>query len=131
VSFSHLKPGCYWQENPIYNESAVFAVSHEQQTLPAYVEQSDSLLGRNTFMVIRRRSELLAEFIIRRGGRRFCRESRLLSSISEGFAGQQRERIEAAFQTRVFSFYCHSERIIMAGECEANETYHQSRLWCY
>jgi len=124
VSFSHLKPGCYWQENPIYNELQFSPFHMNNQTLPAYVEQliryrPQYLHGYPSAI------ELLAEFIIREGRQEDLPRIKAAFLISEGFAGQQRERIEAAFQTRVFSFYGHSERIIMAGECEANETYHQ------
>src|SRR5690606_24049033 len=36
----------------------------------------------------------------------------------------QRERIEAAFNTRVYSWYGHSERVVLAGECESSSSYH-------
>jgi phenylacetate-CoA ligase len=44
--------------------------------------------------------------------------------VSEACLPEQRDRIERAFRTRVFSFYGHSERLVMAGECEDNDTYH-------
>ena len=43
---------------------------------------------------------------------------------SEGAMPGQRERIELAFRTRAYSWYGHSERVVLAGECEKNSTYH-------
>jgi phenylacetate-CoA ligase len=44
---------------------------------------------------------------------------------SEGCTPVQRELIERAFATRVFSWYGHSERLILGGECEHTSDYHQ------
>jgi phenylacetate-CoA ligase len=44
---------------------------------------------------------------------------------SEGCTPEQRELIARAFHTRVFSWYGHSERLILAGECEHSADYHQ------
>ncbi len=43
---------------------------------------------------------------------------------SEGCAPDQRDRIARAFDARVFEMYGHSERLIMAGECEKTAIYH-------
>lgn len=43
---------------------------------------------------------------------------------SENMYPGQRELIESVFQCRVFSFYGHSERVILAGECEQSNLYH-------
>lgn len=43
---------------------------------------------------------------------------------SEGASAQQRERIERAFRTRAYSWYGHSERVVLAGECEETNSYH-------
>jgi len=43
---------------------------------------------------------------------------------SENLDRIQRERIEKAFHTRVYSWYGHSERGCLAGECEVSNDYH-------
>jgi phenylacetate-coenzyme A ligase PaaK-like adenylate-forming protein len=43
---------------------------------------------------------------------------------SEGVSTAQRERIERAFRTRAYSWYGQSERVVLAGECETDGTYH-------
>jgi phenylacetate-CoA ligase len=44
---------------------------------------------------------------------------------SEGCTPEQREVIEEAFRTRVYTWYGHSERVILGGECEHTTDYHQ------
>lgn len=43
---------------------------------------------------------------------------------SENMYPGQRELLEETFQCRVFSFYGHSERVVLAGECEHSTDYH-------
>lgn len=45
-------------------------------------------------------------------------------ATSENLYPGQREAIEAAFGARVFSFYGHTENLVMAGECETSTDYH-------
>lgn len=44
--------------------------------------------------------------------------------VSENLYQGQREYIENTFNCRVYSFYGHSERCCLAGECEINNYYH-------
>ena len=68
---------------------------------------------------------LLAHWVLRQGlrGHGPCIKAALLGS--EGCTPEQREVIEDAFQTRVFSWYGHSERLILGGECQHTSDYHQ------
>jgi phenylacetate-CoA ligase len=43
---------------------------------------------------------------------------------SETLYDAQRARIEEAFETKVFDLYGHSERVVVAAECERHEGYH-------
>lgn len=45
-------------------------------------------------------------------------------ATSESILVYQREFVEKIFGTRVFSFYGHSERLVMAAECEESNEYH-------
>lgn len=50
-------------------------------------------------------------------------------AVSENVTDFQREYIESVLETRVFSFYGHSERLVMAGECENSTEYHVEPLY--
>lgn len=50
---------------------------------------------------------------------------------SENIYSQQRNEIEDAFNTRVFSFYGHTEHSCIAGECEQNTFYHLNSEYGY
>ena len=43
---------------------------------------------------------------------------------SEAVLDHQKKSIEKAFRTRLFSWYGQSEKVILAGECETNSSYH-------
>ena len=49
--------------------------------------------------------------------------------ISENILEAQRSYITSTFQTRFFSFYGHSEKLVLAGECEKNNFYHIEPLY--
>ena len=51
--------------------------------------------------------------------------------ISENIIPAQRRYIEETFSTRFFSFYGHSEKLILAGECEQSSFYHIEPLYGY
>lgn len=123
VPFPNLKQGVYWQHNPIYNELQFSPFHMSEQNMPAYLEQ-----------IVRFRTQyfhgypsainLLAEFVLRSGLETELPPIKAVFLVSEGITDAQRERIERAFRTRVFSSYGHSERVVLAGECEKNSTYH-------
>ncbi len=45
-------------------------------------------------------------------------------AISENVIDSQRQYVEKIFGCRVYSFYGHSERLVIAGECEKSHEYH-------
>jgi phenylacetate-CoA ligase len=49
---------------------------------------------------------------------------RAIFATSENLYPGQREAIEAFYAARVFSFYGHTENLVMAGECEVSSDYH-------
>lgn len=123
VPFPNRKPGIYWQHNPIYNELQFSPFHMSDSTLGAYVEQivrfrPEYIYGYPSAI------DLLSEFVLREGLRDRLPRFRAALLISEGVGIDQRRRIETALRTRVFSFYGHSERVLMGGECEANSSYH-------
>jgi len=52
-------------------------------------------------------------------------------ATSETILPEQKEYVEKVLHTRVFSFYGHSERLVIAGECEKSTDYHVEPLYGY
>lgn len=123
VSFKNLKADCFWQHNPIYNELQFSPFHISEKNLPRYIEE---LIKYNPkyFHGYPSTIDSLAEYVLRQNMTADMPSINAVFLVSEGCSSFQRRRIEKAFSTRVFSFYGHSERVIIAGECEKNETYH-------
>lgn len=123
VTFRNLKPGVYWQHNPIYNELQFSPFHMRESNLAAYIDQiirfSPSYLHGYPSAI-----DILAEFVARHELTEKMPHIRAAFLGSEGATIDQRERIEKVFRTRVYSWYGHSERVVLAGECEKNSTYH-------
>jgi len=123
VSFPNLKHGVYWQQNPIYNELQFSPFHMSEKNLSLYIDRiidfEPSYLHGYPSAI-----DTLAEFLLRNdlSNKIPFIKSALLGS--EGTSLLQRKRIEKAFQTRVYTWYGHSERVILAGECEKNDSYH-------
>jgi len=123
VSFRKLPPGVYWQYNPINNELQFSPFAMSERTLPAYIEKLIDY-GAPYIHAYPSALDYLARYVLREELTDRLPVVRAAFLVSEGCTREQRDTIERAFRTRVFSFYGHSERAIMAGECEKNETYH-------
>lgn len=67
---------------------------------------------------------LLADFILRNGRSPHLPRLKAVICASETISGFQRSTIEAAFKKRVYSFYGHTEKSCLAGECEYSNSYH-------
>ena len=123
VSFHDLKPGVYWQYNPIYNELQFSPFHMSESKLETYIDQiirfSPSYLHGYPSAI-----DILAEFVLRHHLNDKMPQIQAALLGSEGSTSAQRERIQKAFHTRVYTWYGHSERVVLAGECERNNTYH-------
>lgn len=123
VSFANLKPGVFWQHNPIYNELQFSPFHMHEANLGRYVEQlirfkPSYLHGYPSAL------DALAEYVLRHDLANTLPRLQAALLGSEGASPGQRARIENAFHTRAYSWYGHSERVVLAGECEHNATYH-------
>jgi phenylacetate-CoA ligase len=123
VEFRNLRDSVYWQENPIYNELQFSPFHMSEKTLAAYVDRMfryrpHFLHGYPSAIA------LLAGYVTRHGidMRPLGLGAILLGS--EGIEPGQREAIAKAFSARPYSWYGHSERLILGGECETSEAYH-------
>jgi phenylacetate-CoA ligase len=125
VPFPDLKPGVYWQSNPIYNELQFSPFHMSESTLGSYVEELvryDPAYFHGYPSAI----GLLAEFVLRNGLTHLFEGVRAVLLASEGCLPSQTERMAKAFGARVFPLYGHSERLIMAGPCEVTDVYHHT-----
>ncbi len=68
--------------------------------------------------------DVLAEYVVRHGLTPKLPPIKAALLGSETCSPAQRERIEAAFRTRVYTWYGHSERTVLGGECEYSRVYH-------
>lgn len=123
VSFPNLKPGVFWQHNPIYNEIQFSPFHMSEANLGVYVEQIIRF-APSYFHGYPSALDVLAEYVLRHGLTDKMPPIKAALLGSEGASAGQRDRIEQAFRTRVYSWYGHSERVVLAGECEKNSTYH-------
>lgn len=67
---------------------------------------------------------ILSNYILQNGIQLHLRNLKAVLCSSETLFEHQREIIRKAFNTRLFSFYGHSERCCLAGECEFSTDYH-------
>lgn len=73
---------------------------------------------------------MLAKYIESRSGG-LKHQFKGILAVSENILQEQREYVEKVFGTQVFSFYGHSERLVIAGECEKSSLYHIEPLYGY
>jgi len=113
--------GLYWQDNPVYNwlEMSPFHLSEEN--LPKYIQKIKKfrpkyIHGYPSLLSI------LARYV-EKTEEKFP-SVRAILVASESIYPGQRELIERAFNTRLFSFYGMSEKVILAPECEYDHRYH-------
>ena len=123
VLFSALQQEVFWQENPIYNELQFSPFDMNDRNLLLYIEklieyQPKYIHGYPSSL------DAISEFILRHSLQSSIPRISAALLGSEGATERQRERINSAFSTRTFSWYGHSERVILAGECECNSSYH-------
>lgn len=125
VPFPNLKPGVYWQSNPIYNELQFSPFHMSESTLGFYV---DELVRYDPgyFHGYPSAMDLLAEYVLRNDLTRLFGRVRAVLLASEGCSPAQVERMGRAFDARVFPMYGHSERLIMASPCEVTDVYHHT-----
>jgi phenylacetate-CoA ligase len=123
VPFTRTKPGQLWQSNPIYNELQFSPFHISQKNIPLYVKALFSyrphfLHGYPSAV------HLLARYAQESGAR--LQDLGVLGVLlgSEGLEEGQRYFIEEAFKCPVYSWYGHSERVVLGGECECSHAFH-------
>ena len=121
VEFKNTDKHIYWQDNPIYNMLEMSPFHMSKENLSKYVKKIKKFNPKylhgypSAISVLARYVEKEVE--------KFPQIKAVLA-ISENIYAGQREFIEKAFNTRLFSFYGMSEKVIMAPECEYDTRYH-------
>ena len=123
VQFKRITDHCFWQHNPIHNELQFSPFHMSEEHLPCYVEKlrsynPDFLHGYPSAV------DVLAEYVIRHGLSNFLDSLKAVLLVSEACTSDQRARIVRAFGCRTYSFYGHSERVVLGGACEQSDCYH-------
>ncbi len=113
----------FWQYNAIHNELQFSPFHMNEQTLALYIEQlirfkPEFIHGYPSAV------DTLAEYVLRYDLTQRIPLIRAALLGSEACSQTQRVRIEAAFRTRVYTWYGHSERTVLGGECECSHIYH-------
>ena len=123
VPFPNIGNDIFWQHNPIYNELQFSPFHMNDRTLPLYIEQIIRFKP-SFFHGYPSAIDLLAEYVLRNNLQYRMPSLKAILLGSEGCSMAQRERIQKAFNTRVFTWYGLSERVILAGECDCSDAYH-------
>lgn len=121
VEFHNTEKGIYWQDNPIYNMLEMSPFHMSENNLPSYIKKIQQFRPKYLHGYPSAIS-ILANYVLR-NEIPFPKISGVLA-ISENIYPKQRELIENAFKTRLFSFYGMSEKVINAPECELDTRYH-------
>lgn len=124
VNFRTISKTRFWQENPVHNELQFSPFHMTEANMPLYIDRlcrycPQYLHGYPSAI------DALAEFVLREDLVHELPRIRAVLLGSEGCSEMQRNRIERAFRTRAYTWYGHSERVILGGECEEGREYHQ------
>lgn len=123
VAFRQITDSSFWQENPIHNELQ-FSPFHIGETNLQYYIQKLIEYKPQFFHGYPSAIDIVAEYILRHELTSRLRRVKAVLLASESCSQAQRRRIEAAFQARAYSWYGHSERLVLGGECETSRCYH-------
>ncbi len=123
VPFPDLKEGVYWRPNPVYRELQFSPFHMSERTMGAYLEElerfsPDYIHGYPSAV------SLLADYVLRHGISLDGLELGAVLLGSESLYPDQRVAIESAFGCRAFTWYGHSEKLILGAECEKTRVYH-------
>jgi len=123
VSFRKITDSCFWQENPIHNELQFSPFHMSEENLQRYIRkliayQPEFLHGYPSAV------DVIAEYVLRHELVSTLPPIKAALLASEACSEAQRQRVEAAFRTRVHTFYGHCERTVLGGECEKSRCYH-------
>jgi len=116
------KNGKFGSYDPIRRELTLSSYHMTDENLPVYIKMINDFRG--AFIHAYPSSiTILADYMRRKGIGPF----KFLKAIlvgSENLYEWQRELLENVFQCRIYSWYGHAEKAVLAGECEERHHYH-------
>jgi phenylacetate-CoA ligase len=112
-----------FREKTLFGRWLVLSSYHmTEDNLPGYIDEIRKF--KPTFIqAFPSAISILARFMKKNGVKKFDSVKALLCGSENMYTGQ-RDLLEDVFQCRVYSWYGHAERAILAGECEHNSDYH-------
>lgn len=123
VKFNKISRSVFWQENPIHKELQFSPFHMSEDNLPLYIDKIRQYLPQ-FIHGYPSAVDILAEYILRHNLTDTLMPLKAILLGSEGCSEAQRERIEKAFGASVYTWYGHSERTVLGGECEKTNYYH-------
>ncbi|MFC1633563.1 phenylacetate--CoA ligase family protein [Planctomycetota bacterium] len=123
VPFRQITDSSFWQENPIHNELQFSPFHMSEMNLQYYIQKLIEYKPR-FFHGYPSAIDIIAEYVLRHELKSRLPRVKAVLLASESCSEAQRQRIEAAFQARAYSWYGHSERAVLGGECETSRCYH-------
>ncbi|WFN35014.1 phenylacetate--CoA ligase family protein [Methanogenium sp. S4BF] len=122
VEFNHITKDKFWQLNPLYNALEFSPFHMSEKNLPHYLSAMKkwhpSFIHGYPSAV-----NLLAHYLDTNQKSDISKINAVLAGSENIYPGQI-EFIEKALNTRFFSWYGQSEKVILAGECEHSHIYH-------
>jgi phenylacetate-CoA ligase len=115
-------PGQLWEYDPVGRQLYFSAYNLADENLAAYVEELRKFAPR-FICGFPSAVLLLGQFMLREKAAPFQKLRAVFCGSENLFPGVRRI-LRKAFGCRIFSWYGHSERAALAGECEHDERYH-------
>lgn len=112
----------FWKYGPVSKELSFSSYHMTEEYLRAYLEELSKFAPRY-IQAYPSAISIFARFILNNGIDDLPPIKAILAG-SENLYPWQRELIEKAFKCRVFSWYGHAEKAVLAGECEHSVCYH-------
>lgn len=112
----------WWEWNPVYNYLVLSPHHMTEENLYKYVERIREFKPK-VIQAIPSIIFILSDFMQRHRIVPFSSIKVILCS-SETLYPWQREKIENAFDCRIFNFYGQTEHVVLAGPCERRNEYH-------
>lgn len=112
----------YWYYEPVDRRLFMSSYHLTEEKIPDYLEQIRQF-EPDFIQAFPSAISMVARYIVENGIQRLPKIKAILAG-SENLYPSQRELLERAFNTRVFSWYGHSEKVVLAPECECSNYYH-------
>jgi len=112
----------YWEFDPLRREWKFSPFHLSNENLPEYLEKFKEINCRYIHGFVSSLT-VIAMFILDNNITDLPKVDAVLAS-SEPMYDWQQDLLARAFQTRIFRWYGQNEKVILAGECEKNRTYH-------